>query len=98
MVIDPRARIPLRSKVLSDDEAPTIWLVGDDVVVPRVHSAHVNVVRLSRSDFEPGKIVALLRERALVTLLVEGGGVTVSRFLGADCIDRLFLTTVPVLL
>ncbi|WP_367337117.1 GTP cyclohydrolase II [Phycicoccus sp.] len=98
VVIDPRARIPLRSKVLSDDEAPTIWLVGDDVVVPRVHSAHVNVVRLSRSDFEPGKIVALLRERALVTLLVEGGGVTVSRFLGADCIDRLFLTTVPVLL
>ena len=36
--------------------------------------------------------------RGLTRIFVEGGGVTVSRFLAAGCLDRLHVTVAPVLL
>ena len=43
-------------------------------------------------------ILAALAARGLTRLFVEGGGVTVSRFLAAGCLDRLHVTVAPVLL
>jgi riboflavin biosynthesis pyrimidine reductase len=43
-------------------------------------------------------LLAQLRERGLRRVLVEGGGVTVSRFLQAGLLDRLHLTVAPVLI
>lgn len=63
--------------------------------------SHVEVVRLPlRADggFEPAQVVALLRERGLRRILVEGGGRTVSAFLDAGVLDRLYLTTAPMLI
>lgn len=45
----------------------------------------------------PG-ILAALAARGLRRIFVEGGGVTVSRFLAAGCLDRLHVTVAPVLL
>jgi 3,4-dihydroxy 2-butanone 4-phosphate synthase/GTP cyclohydrolase II len=47
--------------------------------------------------FAPGDVVAALAERGLRRMLVEGGGVTVSRFLAAGVLDRLLVTTAPLL-
>ena len=48
--------------------------------------------------FEPGTVLEALRARGLRRVLVEGGGVTVSRFLEAGLLDRLHLTVAPVLM
>lgn len=98
VVLDPRARIPVRSRVLTESSVATLWVIGDDVVVPPVIGEHVEVVRLSRSEFAPSSIVARLQERGLGRILVEGGGRTVSRFVADGAVDRLFITTVPILL
>jgi riboflavin biosynthesis pyrimidine reductase len=42
--------------------------------------------------------VAALHARGLKLLFVEGGGVTVSRFLAQGCLDRLHLAVAPVLI
>jgi 3,4-dihydroxy 2-butanone 4-phosphate synthase/GTP cyclohydrolase II len=42
-------------------------------------------------------VLAALAERGLGRVLVEGGGVTVSRFVAAGALDRLFVTTAPLL-
>ena len=40
----------------------------------------------------------LLAERGLRFVFIEGGGVTVSRFLQAGCLDRLQVTVAPLIL
>ncbi len=97
VVIDPAARTPASAAVLSDHRAPTLWLVDDGSGPPPV-GEHVQIVRLAAPGFAPERLTALLRGRGLSRILVEGGGRTVSRFLADGCLDRLYVTTVPVLL
>ena len=60
------------------------------------------VLRLPRDALVGGlqvpAILAALAARGLTRIFVEGGGVTVSRFLAAGCLDRLHVTVAPVLL
>jgi riboflavin-specific deaminase-like protein len=75
---------------------------------PDVEHHHVErlgiaeVLRLPRDAVVGGlqipAILATLAARGLTRIFVEGGGVTVSRFLAAGCLDRLHVTVAPVLL
>ena len=47
---------------------------------------------------DPGLILARLSGLGLGRVLVEGGGKTVSGFLGAGVLDRLHLTVAPLLI
>ena len=47
--------------------------------------------------FDVGDVLSALAARGLGRVLVEGGGVTVSRFLAAGALDRLLVTTAPLL-
>jgi GTP cyclohydrolase II len=100
VVLDPRARAPRESTVFRVPDAPTLWVVADDLPAPAPPAHHVEVVRLVRRDaggFSPVDVLAVLARRGLGRILVEGGGVTVSRFLAAGALDRLLLTTAPLL-
>jgi len=46
----------------------------------------------------PSDIRAALASRGLDFLFIEGGGITVSRFLVAGALDRLQLTVAPIIL
>lgn len=101
VVLDPRCRAPRDAHVLAVDDAPTLWLVADDVPPPTAPAAHVEVLRLPCADrhrgFAPAQVLTTLAARGLRRVLVEGGGLTVSRFLQADALDRLLVTTAPLL-
>jgi diaminohydroxyphosphoribosylaminopyrimidine deaminase / 5-amino-6-(5-phosphoribosylamino)uracil reductase len=58
------------------------------------------VVELPRGDagFEPRLVLETLARRGLRRVLVEGGGATVSGFLRAEVLHRLYVTVAPVLL
>lgn len=95
VVIDPHARIPSTSQVLTDSAASTLWLVGRNATVGST-AAHVTVQR--PDDFAPARLLDLLASQGLGRVLVEGGGITVSGFLAAGALDRLFLTATPLLI
>lgn len=98
VVVDPQARIPRTAKVLTDGRSRTLWLVGTDAVVSGPLAPHVSVHRLdSAHGFEPASILELLQGQGLGRVLVEGGGLTVSRFLHAGVLDRLYITSAPLL-
>jgi 3,4-dihydroxy 2-butanone 4-phosphate synthase/GTP cyclohydrolase II len=99
-VLDPRARISPACRLLTDATVPTLWLVGPEAVLPGDLSPHVSVVRLpcDNGGFSPRRVLTEFRRRGLGRVLVEGGGRLVSAFLGAATLDRLYLTTAPVLL
>ena len=99
VIIDPRGRITRKARVLTDARAKTLWCVAGDFAPPPQLPRHVEVLSLPHEAgrFEPGAVLAMLRARGLGRLLVEGGGRTVSDFLAAGVLDRLYLTTAPIL-
>ncbi|MDD9206830.1 GTP cyclohydrolase II [Georgenia sp. 10Sc9-8] len=99
-VLDPTGRSPRRSAVLADGAAPTLWLVGERADVPDDVPAHVTVLRLPAGEdgFAPQQVLEVLRQHGLRRVLVEGGGRIVSSFLEAGVLDRLYLTTAPLLI
>ena len=105
VIIDPRGRIPRNARVLNDGRAKTLWCVAGGLGPPPGLAPHVEVVplqtqagRFEAGRFEPGVVLAMLRARGLGRVLVEGGGRTVSDFLAAGVLDRLYLTTAPILI
>ncbi|KAA6183849.1 RibD family protein [Thiohalocapsa marina] len=106
-VLDPSARLAPGYRVFTDGQATTLHLVaeasaagsqaaGSQVVGPGVERIPV------RTDpartFPPQGVLAVLRDRGLRRVLVEGGGITVSRFLQAGVLDRLHVSVAPLLI
>ncbi|MFW6186754.1 MAG: RibD family protein [Actinomycetota bacterium] len=100
VVLDPAARTPLGSAVLTDEAAPTLWVVGTGATVPAALAPHVVVLRVPASGraVAPRDVLAALARRGLRRVLVEGGGRTVSGFLADGALHRLYLTTAPLLI
>lgn len=99
VIVDPTARIPRHSRILTDELAPTLWLVADDAQLPLPLADHVEVLRIGLvGKLSPQQVLGLLAARGLGRVLVEGGGVTVSDFLQARALDRLLITTAPLII
>ncbi|MFK5633467.1 GTP cyclohydrolase II [Ornithinimicrobium sp. LYQ103] len=99
VVLDPRGVLPADATMLVDGTAPTVWVVGPSVPVPEHLAPHVEVVVWPEEGaMEPVAVLALLRDRGLGRVLVEGGGRLVSAFVRAGVVDRLYLTTAPLLI
>jgi diaminohydroxyphosphoribosylaminopyrimidine deaminase / 5-amino-6-(5-phosphoribosylamino)uracil reductase len=97
VILDPRGRVERRRQVFTDGSAPTLWVRGTGRPAPAIDG--VEVVRLPCGDggFAPRGLLDVLARRGLGRVLVEGGGVTVSRFLGEGALHRLYVTVAPVL-
>ena len=98
VVIDPRGRLSHQSLVWQDDGIRKIWVIGDGV---NVHPLpQVELISLPASDgrIDPLQILQILSAKGLRRVLVEGGAETVSRFMGARCLDRLHLIVAPIVL
>lgn len=100
VVIDPSLRLPEGRKLFRDAAAPTLIVCGAAARRGRDRHGQAELVSLDSSTHElsPEAVVEALSRRGLRALFVEGGGVTVSRFLHARALDRLHLTVSPVFL
>ena len=100
VIIDPTARMPGDARVLTDGSARTLWCVATGSYTPTGLASHVDLVSLPIMDgrFAPQALLEMLRARGHGRVLVEGGGRTVSDFLAAGVLDRLYLTTAPILI
>lgn len=108
VVLDPQASLPADRRIFRDGAAPTLqaslapgqapgpapgqppgqpWERAERLVVAARDGA------LCLEDLR-----RQLAERGLTRLFVEGGGITVSRFLAAGLLDRLQLCVAPVLI
>ncbi len=78
----------------------TLLLVADDLAgADRLGTAEVlRIPRASSGGLAIPAVVAALAARGLRRIFVEGGGITVSRFLAAGALDRLHVTVAPLLL
>lgn len=109
VVLDPRGRLSRSLRVFQEADSPTLWIRagsrsnGSDPssALPDSVGPHVEALALPRSsdgDLDPAAILSLLADRGLTRVLVEGGGLTVSRFLQAGVLDRLQLVVAPLVI
>ncbi|MGH6646896.1 RibD family protein [Aquabacterium sp.] len=107
VLLDPSLRLAeqvAHTTVFKDGQAPTLWLCDE-----RWHeratalvgaSAVLSVPGLLQADGSPRLPAAIqaLQSHGLKLLFVEGGGVTVSRFMTQGCLDRLHLAVAPLII
>ncbi|MEE4279059.1 MAG: RibD family protein [Halieaceae bacterium] len=96
VVIDPKGRLPDEAPLLADDGSRRIVIQAVD----RVRAYGVRTIRLHPRDghIEPAEIIAALRDEGLHNLLVEGGGITIARFIDEGLLTRMQLAIAPLLI
>ncbi|MEA3641405.1 MAG: RibD family protein [Lamprobacter sp.] len=104
VVLDPGARLPSDRQVFTDGCAPTL-LCHCSTSAPQAEDAHAHLewISLPEASLPSGgldlaAVVDVLRARGLRRLFIEGGGVTVSRFLQQGLLDRLQITVAPLII
>lgn len=100
VIIDPTCKLPAHHQVFADRGARTIVVVAAEPRNGGPAAAGVETVVLPRDGavIPPAAIKEALAARGLHWLFIEGGGVTISNFLHAGCLDRLQITVAPLLL
>ncbi len=99
VVIDAGHRVPEHLQLFHDDAAPTVLIhTADATRHPPGQATCLAVARTPEGGLDPQAILDALAARGLTRVLVEGGGVTVSRFLQAGLLDRLHLTVAPLII
>lgn len=96
IVIDPRGRLPDDAPLLQDDGAHRIVVQSVD----RLRPDGVTVIKLPSTDnvIDPKDITTALRAEGLSTLLIEGGGITIAKFLEAGLLNRMHVGISPLLI
>jgi riboflavin-specific deaminase-like protein len=99
-IIDPRRRLTLGHRVFRDSGTPTLLLCTREAARGVTHHGQAEVVGIEAAEgqLSIAAIVAELGKRGLSRLFIEGGGVTVSRFLQARALTRLQVAVAPMLL
>jgi riboflavin-specific deaminase-like protein len=100
VVLDPSEQVDAERRVFADTTASTLVVRRGpesanqaDPLGPALY-----VPSSMRGGLDLAVLLDQLRSRGLRRILVEGGGVTVSRFLQAGLLDRLHLTVAPLLI
>jgi diaminohydroxyphosphoribosylaminopyrimidine deaminase/5-amino-6-(5-phosphoribosylamino)uracil reductase len=98
VVLDPNGRLPASAKVFADDGVRRLLITAEGTrCEPPSGVEHLALPR-SHKHIAPSAILAALAKRDMRRVLIEGGADTVSRFLGAGCLDRLHVMVAPIIL
>lgn len=97
VVIDPTGRLAAHHRVFQDGPR-TLVLAGPSGSVNTIGQARVIRLPVGSDGLEASTILAVLRDLGLNRIFIEGGGVTVSRFLMAGALDRLHVTVAPMVM
>ena len=98
VVIDPRARLTHQHCVWQNDGVKKIWIVAEGVAVDIPPEVELVMLPATHGAIDPVLILTSLHARGLKRILIEGGAETISRFMTAQCLDRLHLIVAPIVM
>jgi diaminohydroxyphosphoribosylaminopyrimidine deaminase / 5-amino-6-(5-phosphoribosylamino)uracil reductase len=98
VVLDPNGRLPVSAKLLRDDGVRRVVLTGAAAHPAVATGAEVIALPQTARGIAAEAIRRALRELGFRRVLIEGGAVTLSKFLQAGCLDRLHVLIAPMIL
>jgi diaminohydroxyphosphoribosylaminopyrimidine deaminase / 5-amino-6-(5-phosphoribosylamino)uracil reductase len=96
VVIDPNGKLPDLARCCEREPACLVIRSNGAAVPDGVERVDMPVD--ADGQITPANIVEMLFRRGLRRILIEGGSDTISRFMDADCIDRLHVLVSPVII
>jgi len=89
-----------RCTVFRDGTAVTLIIAAQGYCDSRNEAHRIEIIRVPRVDgtLDVLAIREALWRRGLSMVFIEGGGITISRFLAASCLDRLQITIAPIII
>jgi len=99
VVIDPTLRLAHARRLYRDGLAPTL-IACERSSIRREGPPRIPLVELASENgrLSLAELLSALSARGLRRIFVEGGGVTISHFIQARCLDRLHVTVCPILI
>jgi riboflavin-specific deaminase-like protein len=98
VVLDPKGRLPPGAKLLRDDGIRRVVLTALADHPATSSGAEVIVLPAPDGQIAPAAVRAALRQCGFRRVLIEGGAVTLSRFVQAGCLDRIHVIVAPIIL
>jgi diaminohydroxyphosphoribosylaminopyrimidine deaminase/5-amino-6-(5-phosphoribosylamino)uracil reductase len=98
VVLDPDRRLNGAYRVFQEGPETLLLCAPEMAGASGPGTARTLPVPRGPSGLDIDAILTLLRGRGLRRIFVEGGGVTVSRFLAAGALDRLHVTVAPLVM
>ncbi len=98
VVLDTDRRLDARYRVFREAPETLLLCARDAGGGDRLGMAPVLRLPRAREGLDIVAVLAALAARGLRRVFVEGGGITVSRFLAAGALDRLHVTIAPLLI
>ncbi len=102
VILDPRGRVEPVGPLFERQaiQPRVLHLVGPDLALPVAPAGVERCLVPVDADgrVAPEAVIEQLAARGLKRILIEGGGVTVSEFVHADCLDHLHLLIAPLII
>jgi riboflavin-specific deaminase-like protein len=98
VVIDPKGRLDPKARIWGDDGAKRLWIVSDGLNLEPPEGVKIISLPITKGHIEPAMILKRLSLEGLNRILIEGGAETISRFLQANCLDRLHVIVAPIIM
>ena len=97
VVVDTQGRLPATAKLLTDGQAPTLWVVSERC--DDRDAGRAELLRLPELDghVDLGALMTELGSRGIVELLSEAGGRLTGNLLRAGLVDRVMAVIAPKL-
>ncbi len=98
IILDSRLQVPLNSQVLRDSNV----LIATTTQAPslkkkQLEQQGVQIITLSNDATPVSELVQRLRERGIISVLVEGGGGVLGSFIDEKVIDKVYAFYAPLL-
>jgi riboflavin-specific deaminase-like protein len=99
VIVDPGRRLRTDRRVFQNGQSATLLFCSAAASKAETHHGHAEVVAIQpvEARLPVTSILGELRRRGLNRVFIEGGGVTVSRFVEARALTRLQVTVAPVI-
>jgi riboflavin-specific deaminase-like protein len=100
VVIDPELSLTGRHAIFRDRAAPTLIVAAKEHGDRRgeTHGCEILGVPRAGGTLDVSAIRTAPGDRGLSVVFVEGGGITISHFLEAGCLNRLQITVAPIII
>lgn len=98
IIIDPRLQIPLNADVLRDTNVIVATTSVNKTKRKLLESLGVTILTFDNPKISVPELLTALREKEIISVLLEGGGETLGSFIDTKIIDKVYAFHAPILI